>query len=81
MARISIELEDGLLAEASRILETRTHPETVETALREVIAMRRRLEAMERLRVKVAEGAIDIEYLSDKANYRPKPKIYEFPQD
>jgi hypothetical protein len=30
----------------------RTHPATVETALREVIAMRRLLEAMERLRAK-----------------------------
>jgi Arc/MetJ family transcription regulator len=78
MTHVQVDLDEALLADAADVLETETNEATVESALREVVAMRRRVEAIERLRKMVADGAIDIEYLSDKRNYRPRPDLYDF---
>jgi Arc/MetJ family transcription regulator len=78
MTHVRVDLDEALLAAAADVLETETNEATVESALREVVAMRRRVEAMERLRKTVADGAIDIEYLSDKRHYRPRPKLDGF---
>ena len=44
--RTNIELDDALLDEARRILGTSTKRETVDAALREVVARERRLELL-----------------------------------
>jgi Arc/MetJ family transcription regulator len=46
MGRTMIDLDEELLAEAARLLGTRTKKETVNTALREVGERLRRLEAL-----------------------------------
>ena len=77
MARLEIELEDALLADAGLILGTETASATVEGALREVIVMRRRAESLERLRKSAADGAVDLELLSSKENYRPNRRNFD----
>jgi hypothetical protein len=42
----------------------------VNTALREVLEIRRRALALTRLRTATAEGAFDLELFEDKSNYR-----------
>jgi Arc/MetJ family transcription regulator len=70
MSRTVIDLDDDLVAEASRALGTRTKKETVNTALREVLENRRRALALARLRDAAADGAFDLALLEDKRNYR-----------
>ncbi|MET8698423.1 type II toxin-antitoxin system VapB family antitoxin [Kitasatospora sp. NPDC004723] len=41
MSRTALDLDDGLLAQAARVLGTATPAETVEKALREVLVARR----------------------------------------
>jgi hypothetical protein len=53
-----------------RPLGTATKKETVNTALREVLEIRRRALALTRLRAAAAEGAFDLELFEDKSNYR-----------
>jgi Arc/MetJ family transcription regulator len=71
MARTVIDLDDGLLASVARELGTSTKKDTVNAALREVLANRRRAVALTRLREAAADGAFDLELLADKHNYRP----------
>jgi Arc/MetJ family transcription regulator len=70
VARTVIDLDDDLLTEAAQALGTRTKKDTVNQALREVLESRRRAMALTRLREAAAEGAFDLEVLTDKGNYR-----------
>ncbi|GAA2896973.1 hypothetical protein Acy02nite_80830 [Actinoplanes cyaneus] len=65
----SFEVDDANLIEAAKILGTRTVAETVNAALSEVVAIRKRVEAMEKLGELGARGDFD-EFL-DKSSYRP----------
>ncbi|WP_433793873.1 type II toxin-antitoxin system VapB family antitoxin [Actinoplanes sp. CA-252034] len=68
MAEDSMSIDAQALMEAARILGTTTADDTVNAALREVIAVRRRLEALEELGKMGAAGDFD-EFL-DKRTYR-----------
>ncbi|MFJ9363241.1 type II toxin-antitoxin system VapB family antitoxin [Nocardia sp. NPDC101769] len=70
MARTVIDLDDQLVADASKALGTATKKDTVNAALREVLEIRRRAVALTRLQEAVADGAIDVEMFEDKRNYR-----------
>jgi Arc/MetJ family transcription regulator len=70
MSRTVIDLDDELVASAAKALGTRTKKETVNTALSEVLEIRRRALALTRLRAAAAEGAFDLELFEDKSNYR-----------
>jgi Arc/MetJ family transcription regulator len=66
---MKIEIDDESLIEAARILGTKSAADTVNAALREVVAIRKRVEAMEKLAEMGARGDFD-EFL-DKSTYRP----------
>jgi Arc/MetJ family transcription regulator len=70
MSRTVIDLDDELVASAAKALGTSTKKETVNTALREVLEIRRRALALTRLRAAAAEGAFDLDIFEDKSNYR-----------
>jgi Arc/MetJ family transcription regulator len=70
VSRTVIDLDDELVASAAKALGTSTKKETVNTALREVLEIRRRALALTRLRAAAAEGAFDLELFEDKSNYR-----------
>lgn len=70
MSRTVIDLDDALLAEVAQALGTGTKKETVNTALREVLEGRRRALALARLRSAGETGALDLDLLEDKRNYR-----------
>ena len=70
MARTVIDLDDELLTSVARELGTSTKKDTVNAALREVLANRRRAVALTRLREAASEGAFDLGLLQDKQNYR-----------
>jgi Arc/MetJ family transcription regulator len=70
MARTVIDLDDELVASVAKELGTSTKKDTVNAALREVIANRRRAMALTRLREAADEGAFDLGLLHDKENYR-----------
>ena len=70
MARTVIDLDDELVASVAKELGTSTKKDTVNAALREVIANRRRAMALTRLREAADEGAFDLGLLQDKENYR-----------
>ncbi|WIM97760.1 type II toxin-antitoxin system VapB family antitoxin [Actinoplanes oblitus] len=68
MTETRIRLEDEALAEAMALLGTTTPEETVNLALHEIAAVRRRLAAYFRLKEMAARG--DFDMLLDKRNYR-----------
>jgi Arc/MetJ family transcription regulator len=70
MARIVIDLDDELLTSVARELGTGTANDTVNAALREVLANGRRAVALTLLRDAANEGAFDLDLLRDKENYR-----------
>ena len=70
MARTVIDLDDELVASVAKELGTSTKKDTVNAALREVIANRRRAMALTRLREAANEGAFDLGLLHNKENYR-----------
>ena len=70
MARTVIDLDDELLTSVARELGTSTKKDTVNAALREVLANRRRAVALTRLRAAANDGAFDLGLLADKQNYR-----------
>jgi Arc/MetJ family transcription regulator len=70
MARTVIDLDDELLTSVARELGTRTKKDTVNAALREVLANRRRAVALTRLRDAASDGAFDLGLLQEKQNYR-----------
>ncbi|MDX3641750.1 type II toxin-antitoxin system VapB family antitoxin [Streptomyces sp. MB09-02B] len=70
MSRTVIDLDDDALDAAAKELGTSTKRDTINTALREVVARNRRLRALHELQDLADEGALDIESLLDKRNYR-----------
>jgi Arc/MetJ family transcription regulator len=70
VARTVIDLDDELLASVAKELGTSTKKDTVNAALREVMANRRRAVALTRLRDAATEGAFDLALLQDKQRYR-----------
>lgn len=68
VANESLNIDAQALMEAAEILGTTSADETVNAALREVVAKRRRLEALERLGEMGAAG--DFGELLDKRKYR-----------
>lgn len=71
MARTVIDLDDELLTSVARELGTSTKKDTVNAALREVLANRQRAVALTRLREAAGDGAFELGLLTDKQNYRP----------
>ncbi|XHM62583.1 type II toxin-antitoxin system VapB family antitoxin [Streptomyces nigra] len=69
MSRTVIDLDDALEA-AAKELGTSTKTQTMNTALREIVARNRRLRALNELQDLAAEGALDVELLLDKRTYR-----------
>jgi Arc/MetJ family transcription regulator len=70
MSRTVIDLDDDALKAAAKELGTSTKRDTVNTALREIVARNRRLRALHELQDLAGEGALDVELLLDKRNYR-----------
>ncbi|MCD0453331.1 type II toxin-antitoxin system VapB family antitoxin [Actinocorallia sp. API 0066] len=70
MSRTVIDLDDELVADVAKALGTSTKKETVNTALREVLEIRRRALALTRLRANAAEGGFDLDLLEDKTYHR-----------
>ncbi|PXY34421.1 DUF2191 domain-containing protein [Prauserella sp. PE36] len=68
MAKVLIDIDDEALAEASRLLGTKTKKDTVNTALRETTQRIRRAKALARLAELGESGAFD--ELLDKESYR-----------
>jgi Arc/MetJ family transcription regulator len=68
MARTMIEIDDEALAEAAIVLGTKTKKETVNTALREVVARMRRIEAMLEAQEMASRGEVDWDsYFAEQA--------------
>ncbi|MFF7101457.1 type II toxin-antitoxin system VapB family antitoxin [Streptomyces nigra] len=70
MSRTVIDLDDDALEAAAKELGTSTKTDTINTALREIVARNRRLRALNELQDLAAEGALDVELLLDKRTYR-----------
>ncbi|MFJ6927404.1 type II toxin-antitoxin system VapB family antitoxin [Streptomyces nigra] len=70
MSRTVIDLDDDALEAAAKELDTSTKTDTINTALREIVARNRRLRALNELQDLAAEGALDVELLLDKRTYR-----------
>jgi Arc/MetJ family transcription regulator len=70
VARTVIDLDDELMASVAKELGTSTKKDTVNAALREVLANRRRAVALTRLRDAATDGAFDLALLQDKQRYR-----------
>lgn len=70
MSRTVIDLDDQALEAAAKELGTVTKRDTINTALREIVARNRRLRALRELQDLAEEGALDGELLLDKRNYR-----------
>jgi Arc/MetJ family transcription regulator len=70
VARTVIDLDDELVASVAKELGTTTKKDTVNAALREVLANRRRAVALTRLRDAATDGAFDLALLQDKQRYR-----------
>jgi Arc/MetJ family transcription regulator len=70
MAKLLVDVDEEALAEAAAEYGTKTKKDTINTALRESVARRRRVRALNDLVEMANEGAIDLDFLSDKRNYR-----------
>ncbi|MCX5526640.1 type II toxin-antitoxin system VapB family antitoxin [Streptomyces bobili] len=70
MSRTVIDLDDEALEAAAKELGTTTKRDTINTALREIVARNRRLRALHELQDLAAEGGLDAEALLDKRTYR-----------
>ncbi|MDR7278022.1 type II toxin-antitoxin system VapB family antitoxin [Catenuloplanes atrovinosus] len=68
MAKVLIDVDDDALAEASRLLGTKTKKDTVNAALRTTAEQLRRAQALSRLAELGEAGAFD--ELLDKSTYR-----------
>jgi Arc/MetJ family transcription regulator len=69
MTKMLIDIDDDALAEASKLLGTKTKKDTVNTALRETALQLRRAKALARLAELGEAGAFD--EVLDKTAYRP----------
>lgn len=76
MTKILVDVDNEALAEAAEVFGTKTKKDTINTALRESAASRRRAEALEELRKLGREGYFD--ELLDKKSYRP---VHVYPLD
>lgn len=70
MTKMLIDIDEDALAEAAEVLGTKTKKDTVNTALRESAAARRRAEAFDELSKLGETGYFD--ELLDKKSYRPR---------
>ena len=70
MSRTVIDIDDDALEAAAKELGTSTKRDTINTALREIVARNRHLRALHELQDLTAEGALDVELLLDKRTYR-----------
>ena len=70
MTKILVDVDDEALAEAAEVFGTKTKKDTINTALRESAAMRRRAEAFDELSKLGEAGYFD--ELLDKKSYRPR---------
>lgn len=68
MTNIVVDVDDEALAEATRLLGTKSNSDTINTALRETVQMLRRAGALDEL-VRLGKAGIFDELL-DKKNYR-----------
>lgn len=68
MAMVQVEIDDKLLEQASRVLDTTSVEETIDAALREVAGRASKIEAWAGLRAMAERGDFDV--LLDKRNYR-----------
>lgn len=66
MTKRLIDTDDEALAEAAKIAGTNTYKDTVNVALRELVARTRRAEALVGLRELAANGGLDTEVLLTK---------------
>jgi Arc/MetJ family transcription regulator len=73
MSRTVIDLDDEALDAAARELGTTTKRDTVNTALREIVDRNRRLRVLHELQDLAQDGALDVDLLLDKSNYRSRP--------
>ncbi|MFW6695129.1 type II toxin-antitoxin system VapB family antitoxin [Streptomyces sp. MAR4 CNX-425] len=73
MTKILVDIDEDALAAAQHVLRTRTKKDTVNQALTEVVARINRAQARTDLARLAADGAMDLDLLLDKQNYRPGP--------
>ena len=73
MSRTVIDLDDDALEAAARELGTTTKRDTVNSALREIVDRNRRLRVLHELQDLAQDGALDVDLLLDKHNYRSRP--------
>jgi Arc/MetJ family transcription regulator len=59
MSATNIEINPELLADAMRLLGTKTKKETVDVALREVVQRLKRLEALDKMAARAERGDLD----------------------
>lgn len=69
MSKILVDVDDEALKEAAEVFGTKTKKDTINTALRESAAVRRRAEAFDELSKLGEAGYFDD--LLDKESYRP----------
>ncbi|RKS10108.1 VapB protein of antitoxin of type II toxin-antitoxin system [Nocardiopsis sp. Huas11] len=70
MTKVLIDIDDNALNRASDALGTKTKKDTVNTALKEAVISRDRAVALAEMRDLVADGAFDLDLLSDKPGHR-----------
>lgn len=70
MTKMLIDIDEEALAAAAEAFGTKTKKDTVNTALLESAARVRRARALAAARQLAADGALDLELLADKKNYR-----------
>ncbi|MFE7174413.1 type II toxin-antitoxin system VapB family antitoxin [Streptomyces sp. NPDC057616] len=73
MSRTVIDLDDDALEAAAKELGTTTKRDTINTALREIVARNRRLRALHELQDLADGGALEAELLLDKRALRGGP--------
>lgn len=73
VSRTVIDLDDDALEAAAKELGTTTKRDTINTALREIVARNRRLRALHELQDLTDDGALEVELLLDKRALRGGP--------
>lgn len=73
MTKMLIDIDEDALAKAQEVFGTATKKDTVNRALAEATARIDRAQARTELARLAADGALDLDVLLDKSNYRPKP--------
>ncbi|MEU1599122.1 type II toxin-antitoxin system VapB family antitoxin [Streptomyces sp. NPDC005708] len=73
MTKMLIDIDEEALAAAQQAFGTKTKKDTVNRALSEAATRINRAKARTELARLAADGAVDLDLLLDKKNYRPKP--------